>query len=194
MRKRFYGALLALGMGGALVAFSPMAAEAACAGSQCTSAGLTAVLNGSTIGSRSIVSVTPGSFSTVGGNATLATPLTTVVAEAAVAGDANWSVTSSSTDFSDGASHTISATDLANSGNTTTVVGGDAAAKSEGSSAGNQSGAGQTLFSSSGENTQTLYTGTYTDVSSLTLTPPNGTFAAAAGTTYSATLTVTLFT
>ena len=193
MRKRIYGALLALGMGGALVAFSPLSAEAACPGSSCT-ATLSATLNGSQIGSRVITTVTPGAFSSVLGNAAMSSTLGVLMTETAVSGDPNYQVNGSVSDFTDGASHTIVGTALQNSANSTAVVAGSGAV-TEGanpSGPGNNLGVGQTFFSSSGESATSLYTGTYTNSSTLTLTPPNNTYAAVAGTTYTATLTVTL--
>jgi hypothetical protein len=191
MRKRFYGALLALGTAGAVVAVTP---GAAFAGQSTSTANLSAVLAGQAIGSRTIALVTPGSFSSVLGNANMTSPLVTEIAETSVSGDANWSVTGGVTQFSDGAPtpHTIAANALNNSANNTVqALGGGTV--TEGSGTGDL-GAGQTFFTNSGQDTSTLYTGTYSDTSTLTLTPPNGTFAAAAGTTYTATLTVTLFT
>lgn len=194
MRKRIYGALLALGMGGALIAFNPVSAEAACVPGPSCSASLSATLAGNQIGSRVITSVTPGAFASVLGNAAMTSPLSVLLTETAVSGDPNYQVNGSVSAFSDGASHTIPGTALQNSGNNTVVVAGSGAV-TEGAnpaSSGDNLGVGQTFFTSSGENASTLYTGTYTNASTLTLTPPNGTFAAAAGTTYTATLTVTL--
>lgn len=55
-------------------------------------------------------------------------------------------------------------------------------------------GTAQNFFTDTGELTGTLYPGTYTNNSTLTLTPPNGTVATDASDPYTATLTVTLFT
>lgn len=114
--------------------------------------------------------------------------------ETAVSGDPNYQVNGSIVDFSDGNGHTITKSALQNSANTTAVVAGSGAV-TEGANPSGPSdnlGTGQTFFSSSGESATSLYTGTYTNTSTLTLTPPNGTYAAVAGTTYTSTLTVTL--
>ncbi|HVA43710.1 MAG TPA: hypothetical protein VNF50_09510 [Acidimicrobiales bacterium] len=193
MRKRLSGVLLALGMGGALVAFTPGAALAATASGTAT-APLSATLTAGSIGTRAISSVTPGSFSSVLGNATMSSSLAVAVAEAAVGGDANWYVTGQVSQFADSTTPTpniIPASALANSGNSTTVVGGGGTV-AEG--ANGALGTSQTFFTDTGELVGTLYTGTYTNASTLTLTPPNGTIATGIADPYTATLTVTLFT
>lgn len=193
MRKRISGVLLALGMGGALVAFTPGAALAATASGTST-ATLSATLAAGAIGTRSISTVTPGAFSSILGDVAMTSTLGVGVTESAVAGDATgWDVTGQVSAFSTGGTtpDTMPASALANSGNSTTVVGGGGTI-TEGTAG--ALGTSQTFFSDAGQSAGTLYTGTYTNSSTLTLTPPNGTVAAATGTTYTATLTVTLFT
>ncbi|MHB1924861.1 MAG: hypothetical protein ACYCSJ_09235 [Acidimicrobiales bacterium] len=179
-------------MGGALVAFTPGTGFAATASGTST-ATLSATLTAGSIGTRAIQSVSPGSFTSILGNTTMTSPLGVVVAEAAIAGDANWYVTGQVSQFSTGGTtpNIIPASALANSGNATTVVGGGGTI-AEG--AAGALDAAQTFFTNTGELTGTLYTGTYTNSSTLTLTPPNGTVAAGATSPYTATLTVTLFT
>lgn len=190
MRKRIYGALLALGMGGALVAFSPMAAEAACpTGSTCTgTANLTATLTNTSIGSRSITLVaTPGAFSSVMGNAGLTSSLQTLVTETAIGGTNPWYVTGVLAGaWSDG-TNSIPASALADTANNTVQVAGGGTVDQ--GTTGTLDGA-QTLVKNTGQTTSVLYTGTYTTTTSMTLTPPNGTVAS--GVPYTNVLDLTL--
>ncbi|HUZ43376.1 MAG TPA: hypothetical protein VMU63_03160 [Acidimicrobiales bacterium] len=152
---------------------------------------MSATLTSTSIGTRSIAAVTPGTFGSILGDVAMTSSLGVEVAESSVAGDATWYVTGQVSGFADTTGDTMPASALANSGNATTVVGGGGAV-AEG--AAGALGSAQNFFTDTGQLTNTLYTGTYTNASTLTLTPPNGTIAAATGTTYTATLTVTLFT
>ena len=190
MRKRIYGALLALGMGGALVAFSPMSAEAAClTGSTCTTtANLSATLTNTSIGSRSIALVaTPGAFTSVMGNAGLSSSVQVAVAEVAVGGVNPWYVTGQLAGaWSDG-TNSIPANALADTANNTIQVQGGGAV--DHGTTGTLDSA-QTLVKNTGETASVLYTGTYTTTTNMTLTPPNGTVAS--GLPYTNVLNLTL--
>lgn len=142
-------------------------------------------------GTRSIVSVSPGAFSSSLGQPAMTSSLTVQVSETAVTGDPNWSVTAAVTPFSDASvpAHTIPASALGNSANATVPVGGGGTITE-----GPAGGLGQpvTLFTDTGESALTVYNGTYTSTSTLTLSPPNGTYAPKTGDVYTSVLTVTL--
>jgi len=154
---------------------------------------LSATLTAGSIGSRSISVVgTPAAFSEVLGSASLTSSSTVAVAEVSVAGVNPWTVTATLAGaWSDGVGDTIPANALADTGNSTTVVNGAGSSAVDHGTTGTLDGS-QTLVKTSGELTGTLYTGTYTTTTNLTLTPPNQTVAAPAGTTYANTLDVTL--
>ena len=162
-------------------------------GALCVAAFLTAAPAGAAPGTRSIVSVVPGSFTSRLGQPALTGSLTVQVAETTVAGDPAWSVTAQVSSFSDGATppHTLPASVLANSANTTVLTGGGGTI-TEGSPG--PLNVPVTLFSDAGQVVTNLYNGTYTNTSTLTLTPPSGTYAPSTGATYSAVITVTLIT
>lgn len=198
MRKRIYGALLALGMGGALIAFSPVAAEAACpTGSTCSgTATLSATLTGGQIGSRSIGTIaTPAAFSSVIGTAGLTGSVVVPVVELTVAGTTPWTLTAQlAGTWSDGATptpNTMPASSLADTANSTALVGTGGGTVTNGSPGASATlDAARTLMQDTGELTTALYTNTYTTTASLVLTPPNGTVATA--NTYTNTLDLTL--
>ena len=144
-------------------------------------------------GTRSIASVVPGTMTSSLGHSTLTGSLTVQISETAVTGDASWYVTAQTTGFSDGATpaNTLPASALANSANSTVAVGGGGTLHEGGSGTLDSP---QTLFTDTGESPTLLYNGTYTNTSTLTLSPPNGSYAPNTGDTYSSTITVTLFT
>lgn len=148
-------------------------------------------LAGGTPGTRSIVSVVPGAMTSALGQHALTGSLSVQVAETAVTGDPSWYVTAQATSFSDGATppHTLPASALANGSNATVLVGGGGTVAEGGTGSLDNP---VTLFSDSGESATSLYSGTYTNTSTLTLTPPNGTFAPTSGATYTSVITVTL--
>lgn len=171
--------LAAVAAAGALAAPAVLGAPAA------TAAG--------TPGTRSITAVTPGPFTSSLGQSSMTGSLTVQVSETAVTGDPTWYVTAQVADFTDGATppHTLPASALVNSANSTVLVGGGGTISEGG--AGSLSSP-MTLFTDTGQSTSTVYNGTYTNTSTLTLTPPNGTYATQTGTTYTSTITITLFT
>ena len=144
-------------------------------------------------GTRSIVSVVPGTFTSRLGQPSLTGSLTVQVSESAINGDPTWSVTAQVTGFTDGATpaHTMPASALAN-GSNSTVLGGGGGTITEGANGTLDSPV--TLFSDSGEVSANLYSGTYTNTSTLTLTPPSGSYAPSTGDTYTSVITVTLIT
>lgn len=147
---------------------------------------------GGTPGTRSIASVSAGPLTSSPGKATMTGTLTVQVSETAVTGDPTWYVTAQASSFVDGATpaHTIPASALANTSDSTVPVGGGGTITEGPSGTLDQP---VSLFTDTGENASTLYNGTYTNTSTLTLTPPNGTYAPTTGDTYTSTITVTLF-
>lgn len=188
MRKRWGGAL-ALGLGVAALALTPGVASATATQSGQATNTLTATLTAGASGTRTIASATPGALSSALGSAGESTSLTVTVTEAAVTGDAGgWYVTGQASDFTDTSSDTIPASDLVDGANAVTQTLGGGTTSAPPSPGG--LGTAVTLFSNTGQNGSMLYTGTYADSSTLTLTPPNKTATGI----YTSTLTVTLFT
>ena len=162
---------------------------AAATATQHTAATLSAALTAGAIGSRSITSVTPATITSSLGTLPTSSPLTVVVSETAVSGDANgWYVTTQASDFQDPAHDIVPATSLVDGSNTVDQAGGGGVAAAV--TGPGEMGTAETLFADTGESASVLYTGTYADTSTLTLSPPDGTKTGV----YTSELTVTLFT
>ena len=177
MNKRLGALALAAGMGGSILGGALPASA--------NTTTLTANITAGAIGSRTLTVNPVAAFASVLGNAGMTTTATMIVTETAVQGANPWSVTASSTAFTDTGSNSIAATNLVASPVAPVQVAGGG---SNTPSAPGNLGSTYTVWSNSGQNTSTLYTGTYTEALPLTLTPPNGTVAS----NYTATLTVTL--
>ncbi|HUZ44233.1 MAG TPA: hypothetical protein VMU63_07480 [Acidimicrobiales bacterium] len=179
--------LLLLGAG-SLIA-TGLTAGPAGAATQPVSVPLTAVLTAGASGSRSITAVTPATITSGLGTLPTSTPFTVVVSEAAVSGAANgWYVTAQASDFQDAAGDVVPANALADGANTVSQSGGGGTAAAVPGPG--EMGTAESLFADTGESADRLYTGAYTDTSTLSLAPPNGTKAGV----YTSNLTVTLFT
>lgn len=147
---------------------------------------LTATL-GPWLGSRSVSLVTPGRIVSDLGGEPAPLPLTIMVSETDVAGDAGgWSVTVQASDFVDDAGDRVGAGALVDQGNTLAQTGGGGTAVA----AANPGPMDQpeTVLADQGQDPSRLYTGTYTASSQLYLAPPNGTLSGV----YTSILTVTL--
>jgi hypothetical protein len=151
------------------------------------SGALTATLTAGSIGSRSVTSVSPVALTTALSTSTASGTMAAVVTEAARGGTNSWSLTATSSALTGPAGSTaIPATALAVSNRAVTqVAGGGTAAAATGSSALNTAA---TLFTTTGQSVESLYTGTYAASGTITLTVPNGQAVGA----YSGTLTVSL--
>ncbi|MHB1924998.1 MAG: hypothetical protein ACYCSJ_09925 [Acidimicrobiales bacterium] len=182
-------ALLLLG-GGSLLSTGLVEGPASGAtATQRVSVPVTATLTAGASGSRSITSVTPATITSTLGTLPISTPFTVVVSEAAVSGASNgWYVTAQASDFQDGAGDVVPATSLTDGANTVSQSGGGGTAAAVAGPG--QMGTAETLFVDNGESAGRLYTGTFTDTSTLSLAPPDGTRAGV----YTSDLTVTLFT
>ncbi|HVA42469.1 MAG TPA: hypothetical protein VNF50_03215 [Acidimicrobiales bacterium] len=190
MARRHCGAVvLLLAAGSVLATCSGEGPASAATAGQHTSIPLTATLTAGSIGSRSITSVTPATITSSLGTLPTSTPLTVVVSEAAISGATNgWYVTAQASDFQDAAGNVVPATSLVDGANQVDQAGGGGVAAAV--SGPGEMGAAETLFVDTGESASVLYTGTYTDTSTLTLSPPDGTRTGV----YTSDLTVTLFT
>ncbi len=148
---------------------------------------LTATLLAGSIGSRSVSLASPVVMTSALSSATVTGNFSVTVTESARSGTNPWSVTVDATSLSDGLGHTIpnSALAIDNRSNPLVVAGGGVSTGVAGSQ---NLTAARTLWSTSGQNTSILYTGTYSQTSTITLTPQNGTAAGV----YTGTLTITL--
>ena len=188
-RRPYAPALLLLGAGSLIATGLATGPAAAATAIQRVSVPLTATLIPGASGSRSITAVTPATITSSLGTLPTSTPFTVVVSEAAVSGAANgWYVTAQASDFQDPAGDVVPATTLTDGANTLSQAAGGGTAAAVGGPG--EMGTAENLFADTGESADRLYTGTYTDTSTLSLAPPNGTKAGV----YTSDLTVTLFT
>ena len=117
-----------------------------------------------------------------------AVPLSIVVTEAGASGDAGgWSVTIQASDFVDAAGDHLSSADLVDRDNQLSQAGGGGTALAVSPSG--PLDQPETVLTDQGEDSNRLYTGSFTDTSELLLTPPEGTRAGM----YTSVITVTLF-
>lgn len=138
-------------------------------------------------GSRSVSLVTPDRVVSRVGGTPAPVPLTVVVSEAAASGDAGgWSVTVQASEFVDAAGHRLSSAALADTDNTLIRSGGGGSAVAVADPG--PMDQPETILTDQGQDPGRLYTGIYTDLSQLVLTPPDGT----PGGIYTSVLTVTL--
>lgn len=151
-------------------------------------ANVSATLTAGSIGSRSVTTVSPVALTTALGTSTLSGALATTVTEAARTGSNNWSVTAAIgtlTHAVDG-TKTLANTNLSiDNRDVLQVAGGGTAAEVTGSQT---MDAARTLFTTPGQSTTAVYTGTYAATADITLAVPNGTTVGV----YNGTLTVTL--
>ncbi len=167
-----------------VLGFAPMTAHAADGGGG--SSTITATLTANAIGSRSVTLVNPITLSSLAGSTTLSSSYGVTVTEATRSGSNPWSVSAVSSDLTDATSDTISASALSVSNRSViqTLGGGTSAAPT--GSAGLASAA--TLWSNTGQDPATLYSGAYVGSGTVTLAPPDGSKTGV----YSGTFTVTL--
>lgn len=134
-------------------------------------AGLTATI--ANIGSRSVTTATATPMTSAFSGDQLTSTLQVIVTEATRTGTAPWSVQAVlDADLSDGGTETIGSSNLAVApGSINKTLGGGTPA----AGAGGALDAAKTLFSVSGQDTGTTYTGTYDQSSTMTLTVPSGT-------------------
>lgn len=168
--------------GTAALALGVLAAPAYAADGGGGSTVVTATITGLQ-GERTVASVTPVALAGVG--STLSGPLTVTVAETTRAGTNPWSVTATMTEMTSGANTLpASALSLSNRG-VTALLGGGTATAPAGSAA---LSTAQTLFTVSNQSPNSVYTGTYTGTSDVSLSLPTNTATGV----YTGTLTVTL--
>lgn len=181
-RARGLGALAAATL--AATALAPLHAGAA-DGDPASSA-LTATVTAGSVGARTVTSA-PIAMTSALNSTTLSGAYSVVVTEAARTGTNPWSVTAVlDADLVDGA-NTIPRSSIALSNQAVVQV----ASGGTSSAAGAQSGtldSARTLFTNTGQNTTSVYTGTHTATGTVTLTPPNGSKTGI----YAGTFTVTL--
>ncbi|MFA5787674.1 MAG: hypothetical protein WDA71_11965 [Actinomycetota bacterium] len=181
--RRLIGALV---MAGGLMVMA--AGPAALAADGDGGSGLiTATITAGSIGSRSVTSVAPVVMTSLLNASQLTASYAVLVTETARTGTDPWSVTAVlAAALSDGLGHTIPTSNMAVSARSVLrVLGGGTATAPAGSE---DLSAAKTLFSVTGQDPLSVYTGTYTGSGTLTLTVPNATAVGV----YTGTLTVTL--
>ena len=179
-------ATITLGAGPAF-AQSPPTIDGGNGTSQSATAGITAALTAGGIGSRTITTISPLALTSALGSDTLSATLAVVVAEAARSGTNAWSVTAISSALTSGA-NTLAASNLSVDNRSVAKVAGGGTAAAPDVELSSPLNAAATLFSNSGQSASSIYTGTYTGTSTVTLAVPNGSATGA----YTGTLTVTL--
>ena len=173
-----------------LVSAVALAASAGSASAQVTDGAggtstVTATLTANQIGSRSVTSVAPVALATTLGTSTLSGELAATVTEAARTGTNSWSLTAAIGSLTSGANSLANSTMSISNREVVQVAGGGTADGIDGTQ---DMSAARTLFTTTGQSTSAVYTGTYAATADLSLTVPNG---QAVG-VYTGTLTITL--
>jgi hypothetical protein len=153
------------------------------------STSISAALTAAVVGSRSVTAISPIVLTSALDSTVATGALAVTVTEAARSGTNSWSLTATASPLSDGAAptpHTIPATALSVLSRTVQQVGGGGTAVAPAGTSPLSSAA--TLFSTTGQDTSLLYSGTYVAGGTVSLAIPNGVATGA----YTGTLTVSL--
>lgn len=164
---------------GTALAFSQVGVASA------STATVTANVTAGGIGLRSLTSVPAIALTATPGNSKVSGSMSAVVTEAAVTGVTPWSVTADLTTLTNGSNTLANSNVDINTRGVTKVAGGGTATATSGAE---DLSATRTIFTTTGQSTTAVYTGTYSSTANLDLTIPNGTATGI----YTGTMTVTL--
>jgi hypothetical protein len=175
MRRRIFVAAVL----GSALAFSQLGVASA------DVATVTANVTAGGIGLRSLTSVPAIALTATPGNAKVSGTMTAVVTEAAVTGVTPWSVTADLSTLTNGGNTLANSNVDINGRSASRTAGGGTVSATTGSEAMSTT---RTIFTTTGQSTSAVYTGTYSSSANLDLNIPNGTATGI----YTGTMTVTL--